>query len=79
LEELSVQLLDYLTKKQSRYFRDRTLESLDEGQLLAQCDFAENWEMKHQDDVQSAYFHHKQLTMHPLVVDLAEITVMLKL
>jgi hypothetical protein len=69
LEELSVNLLrhHYLTKKQSQYFKHRK-EHLKEGDLLAQCDFAENWEIKHQDEVQSAYFHHKQLTIHPIVV-----------
>jgi hypothetical protein len=69
LEEMSESLLrhHFLTKKQSQYFKARK-EILEEGDLLAQCDFAENWEMKHQDEVQSAYFHHKQLTIHPSVV-----------
>lgn len=57
----------YTALNQSDFFR-HLLKNLKEGELLANLDFAENYCVTTQDEIQSAYFGKKYITVHPFSV-----------
>ena len=60
---------EHVQRARVQYQAVRTLrESLQPGEVTCQMDFAENWNTDQLNQVQSAYFDHDSVTIHPCVV-----------
>lgn len=58
---------DFIAKMQSIAYRE-TKENLKPGELLVVLDFAENYSMVLQDEVQSFHWNNEMATVHPFVI-----------
>ncbi|KAK3911410.1 Lon protease [Frankliniella fusca] len=56
----------FVTKKQSAYYQ-HLKESIQEGEALVICDFAENYTCVMQNEVQGYHWTDEQITLHPFV------------
>ncbi len=57
---------DYIAKKQSQFCKERK-ESLEDGEFLVICDFAENYTFVLQDAAQGFHWNNSEATLHPFV------------
>lgn len=56
-----------MKKQQSLHF-DKLKRDLSENDLVVQVDFAENYSIIHQDEIQSAHWQHSQVAIFTCVV-----------
>lgn len=63
----------YVKRVQERYF-DLKKQTLQANEVLLQLDFAENYSLISQDEIQSAHWSHKQVTIFTCVAWLADAT-----
>lgn len=71
VSELSTQLRKllphhYIAKNQSEYYQERK-RNLQEGEVILQCDFSENYAYVAQDAVQGFHYNNDQCTVHPAI------------
>ncbi|KAK3924233.1 Tissue factor [Frankliniella fusca] len=55
---------DFIAREQSNFYKKKT-ENLQEGEVLINFDFAENYSFSIQNSIQSQYFNTKEATVHP--------------
>lgn len=58
---------DFIKNKQSEFIKTKKA-SLQDGEVVITCDFAENYTFVLQDEVQSYHWNNSQCTIHPFVV-----------
>ena len=57
----------YIARSQAAYLRKKK-ETLEEGEVIAFGDFAENFKFVIQDEIQGYHWNHQQCTLHPVVL-----------
>lgn len=57
----------FISKEQSKFLKEKK-ESLEDDELLIQCDFAENYSFIVQNSVQGYHWNNAQATIHPFVI-----------
>ena len=57
----------YVKRQQSAFFHEKKA-NLSQHEAIVQVDFAENYTCRHQDEVQSAHWHQKQVTLFTVAV-----------
>lgn len=58
---------DHIAYQQSQYLKELKT-SLPENDIIAICDFSENYAFKIQDSIQAAYYDTAQCTIHPICI-----------
>lgn len=57
---------NFIAKRQSEYFQEKN-NNLQDGEVILQCDFSENYAYVAQDAVQGFHYNNDQCTVHPAV------------
>ncbi|KAK3913425.1 ARL14 effector protein [Frankliniella fusca] len=57
---------DFIAHQQSSFYREK-MKNLEEGEVIINADFAENYTYVIQESAQSHYFSNKQATIHPFM------------
>lgn len=60
---------EHVARLRKQFFEIRNLkQTLPEGEVVLHMDFAENYNCKTADEIQSAYWNQSQVTLHPMVL-----------